>query len=101
MPRSTRNWFLAAIGIIAVIVVAASLWASADPDGLERIAADLGFIDRAQGPGFQILPDYTIPGLDGFASTIVAGLVGAAVLLVLVLLVGRLVARRRAERPHS
>ena len=101
MPRSLRSWFLAALAITAAGVVAASLWASADPDGLERIAQDLGFIDAAQGPGFEVLPDYTVPGLGGVASSVVAGLIGVAVVVVLMLIVGRLVARRRPKAPTS
>jgi cobalt/nickel transport system permease protein len=94
MSRSFRNWLLATAAICVVIVVTASLWASADPDGLERVAEDLGFIDQGEAPGFQLLPDYTIPGLDGPTSTIVAGLVGMAIVVVLMLVVGKLLARR-------
>ena len=101
MRRRALRWLLAAIIIVAAIVVAASLWASSDPDGLERIATDLGFSHAAQQPGFQLLPDYTIPGLSGVASTIVAGLIGAAVVGVLILIVGRIVARRPPAAPTS
>lgn len=91
-----RRWLLAALGLIVAVVIAAAAWASADPDGLERVAEDLGFVDAGQEPGFQLLPDYTIPGLEGVGSTVVAGLVGVVVVLGLVLLLGRLLARRRA-----
>jgi cobalt/nickel transport system permease protein len=94
MNRSLRTWLLGAVGLIAAIVIAAAIWASADPDGLERVAEDLGFIDAGQDPGFQILPDYTFPGLDGVASTIVAGLIGVGVVVVLMVVLGRLMARR-------
>jgi cobalt/nickel transport system permease protein len=94
--RGIRLWALVTIGVIAAIVVAASLWASADPDGLERIAADLGFLDRSQAPGYQLLPDYTLPGLDGTLSTIVAGLIGVAIVGLVVLGIGRLLSRRQA-----
>jgi hypothetical protein len=92
--RSRRYWLIAGLAIVGLTVVAASFWASADPDGLERVAHDLGFIDASQNPGFQILPDYTLPGLDGAASTIAAGLIGIVVVLGIVYLIGRLVARR-------
>jgi cobalt/nickel transport system permease protein len=91
-----RTWLLAGLGLAVVVVLAAALWASADPDGLERVAEDLGFIDAGQQPGFEILPDYTLPGLDGVASTVVAGLIGIVVVLGVVWLLGRLLARRRA-----
>jgi cobalt/nickel transport system permease protein len=89
-----RRWILVTLGLVATLVVAAAIWASADPDGLERVAHDLGFIDAGQEPGFQVLPDYTFPGLDGAASTVVAGLIGVAIVFVLMVVLGRVLARR-------
>ncbi len=94
MARSTRSWVVGTLALIAAVLVAAALWASSDPDGLERVAEDLGFIDQGQDPGFQLLPDYTIPGLEGPASTILAGLLGALVVLILMYGLGKLLARR-------
>jgi cobalt/nickel transport system permease protein len=95
MARSAAaRWVLIVLAISGVVVAGAAFWASADPDGLERVAQDLGFIDSGQEPGFQILPDYTIPGLDGPGSTIVAGVVGMAVVLLLMYGLGKLLARR-------
>jgi cobalt/nickel transport system permease protein len=97
--RNGRNWLIAVLVIVGLTVVAASIWASADPDGLERVAEDLGFIDASQDPGYQILPDYTIPGVDGTISTILAGLIGVALVFGIVYLIGRLLARRPARTP--
>jgi cobalt/nickel transport system permease protein len=93
---SRRAWWLIALGISVLVIVAAAIWASADPDGLERVAADLGFIGAGEDPHYEILPDYTVPGLEGILSTVVAGLLGLAVVLGVALLIGRLLARRRA-----
>ncbi|MFM2147518.1 MAG: hypothetical protein RL546_688 [Chloroflexota bacterium] len=83
--------------VIAVITVGlASLFASASPDGLERVAEDLGFLDQAEGPAFELFSDYTIPGLDGTASTIAAGVAGVAIVVIILLLLGRIAARRRS-----
>jgi cobalt/nickel transport system permease protein len=83
--------------VIALITVSlAALFASASPDGLERVAEDLGFLDQGQGPAFELLPDYTIPGLDGTVSTILAGAVGVGIVVVILLLLGRVAARRRS-----
>ena len=66
----------------AAIVSAAglSLLASSAPDGLERVAADLGF--AVTGPGSILsggpLADYAVRGFDGLWSTSLAGLVGVA-----------------------
>jgi len=64
--------------------------ASGNPDGLERVAEDLGFLGTGLDAPYQILPDYTIPFLGETAiSTILAGIVGAGVLLGLLILIGR------------
>ncbi|MGQ9927909.1 MAG: energy-coupling factor ABC transporter permease [Chloroflexaceae bacterium] len=57
--------------------------ASADPDGLERVAEDHGFIERAQDPVFNLFPDYTIPGLDGPLSTVLSGVIGLLIVFAL------------------
>ncbi|CAN5857792.1 hypothetical protein BH24CHL6_BH24CHL6_07210 [soil metagenome] len=90
-----RAWLLAGLAVAVVVVLAAAVWASTEPDGLERVAEDLGFIGAGQEPGFEVLPDYTLPGLDGGASTAVAGIIGIVVVLGVVWLLGRLLARRR------
>jgi cobalt/nickel transport system permease protein len=83
--------------VIALITVSlAALFASASPDGLERVAEDLGFLDQGQGPAFELLPDYTIPGVDGTVSTILAGAVGVGIVVGILLLLGRVAARRRS-----
>ena len=98
-PRSAlaRFWWVAGLAIAGAIAVLAALFASRDPDGLDSVAIDKGFEDAAQDPGFQILPGYSIPGLDGTTSTIVSGIVGIVIIFLLVLLLGRLLARRRKD----
>ncbi|NPV09549.1 MAG: hypothetical protein HPY83_16515 [Anaerolineae bacterium] len=63
-----------------MLLVLLSPLASSFPDGLERVAEDLGFIDRAQDPAYETLPDYTVPGVasEGL-STILAGAIGVTV----------------------
>ncbi|HEX2766134.1 MAG TPA: PDGLE domain-containing protein [Candidatus Limnocylindria bacterium] len=89
-------WIIVALGIIAALVVAASIWASADPDGLERVAQDIGFLDVAEDSPFVLIADYVFPGLDGPLATIVAGLIGVAIVFVVVWLLGRVLVRRRS-----
>lgn len=74
----------------------ASLFASADPDGLEAVAEQLGFIHAGSGAPFELFPDYSIPGLDGGASTVVAGVLGIIVVVIVLFALGRL-ARSRAQ----
>jgi len=69
--------------------------ASAAPDGLERVAEDLGCIEQGLDAPYRLLPDYTMPGLgETGLSTIVAGVVGAIVAAALALGLGRLLRRK-------
>lgn len=87
--KASKTW--AYIGAaIALVVVLLSPFASADPDGLERVATDMGFINTGQASPFSIIPDYTIPFLgETAASTIVAGVIGVIVVGLIIVLIGR------------
>ena len=83
------GWVVVGI-LIALAVVVISPLASADPDGLERVAEDMGFIAAAQASPFNILPDYTVPFLgETPVSTILAGIIGMLVVLGIIYLLGR------------
>jgi hypothetical protein len=87
-------------GIVLALVVAgfAAFAASPAPDGLERVAEDHGFLDRAQDARYRLLPDYTIPGLgQGPLSTAVAGAVGVLIVTGVTLGAGALLRRRRGQ----
>lgn len=87
--KGSKNWAYVG-GLIALIVVLLSPLASAFPDGLERVAENLGFLDAGQDAPYSIIPDYTIPFLGETAlSTIVAGIIGIAVVAAIMILVGR------------
>jgi hypothetical protein len=95
--RLGRWWWVAGIAIAAAVVIVLAPLASSDPDGLERVAEDQGFISQAQNFFSGLLGDYAIPGVDNaWLSTVLAGLVGVAIVVGVVYVLGRLVARRRA-----
>jgi hypothetical protein len=97
VPTSRRGWLVAGgLAIAAIVVVVAAFLASGDPDGLERVAEDIGFIGAGEDSPFTIIADYVFPGVDGPMATILAGLLGIAVVFALVWLVGRALARRRS-----
>ena len=56
--RGGRGWALAGV-VLSLVVILLSPFASANPDGLERVAANLGFNNRGQTAVYNILPDYT------------------------------------------
>ena len=95
--KGGRGWIYAG-AVISLVAVLLSPLASADPDGLERVAEDIGFLAQGQDAPYQILPDYTIPFLGETAlSTIVAGMVGALVVLGIMILVGNMLRRKKAH----
>ena len=66
--------------IIALALAIASPLASAYPDGLEWAAEQRGFLDNAQRPAYQIIPDYVVPGVSNEAlATILAGVIGTLI----------------------
>lgn len=87
--QAGRGWVVVGI-LISLTVILLAPFASASPDGLERVANDLGFLQLAQDSPYEILPDYTVPFLgDTPLSTLVAGAVGALAVLALTVLAGR------------
>lgn len=94
MKRLLRYWWVAGL-LLAVAVVLFSPLASSHPDGLERVAEDTGFIEEAQPSPYEVLPDYTVPGVRNEAvSTIAAGIIGTLLLFVLGYGFSRAVRRR-------
>jgi len=84
-----RGWIYTGV-LVSLFAVLLSPFASANPDGLERVAENIGFLDMGQSAPYQILPDYTIPILgETTLSTVVAGAIGALIVLGLVILLAR------------
>lgn len=87
--KSGRGWVVVGV-VISLAVVLLSPFASANPDGLERVATDMGFINAGQSAPFQIISDYNIPFLGATPlSTILAGVTGVLVVLGLVIVAGK------------
>lgn len=77
------KWWYVGLGLALLLALASPL-ASSAPDGLERVADDVGFLDRAREAFFRVLPDYSIPGVRSSAlSTVLAGVVGVLVVFVI------------------
>jgi hypothetical protein len=100
MNRWRKHWWVAAL-LVALLLALLSPLASPHPDGLERVAEDDGFIDRAQEAPYEVIPDYLFPGIkDERLATIASGVVGTLVMFGL----GSGLAwvlRRRSDRPVS
>lgn len=104
-------------GMLILIVLGVSLllggwvsnYASQNPDGLEWIAGQMGFLEKGEGePAFSaaLLPDYAVPGMVPeedkpntpdltWLSTIIAGAGGTLLVFGLGLGLGQIVQKRK------
>ncbi|MBN1812444.1 MAG: energy-coupling factor ABC transporter permease [Anaerolineae bacterium] len=83
--RPVRGLGWTAVGlVIALAVTLFAPLASEHPDGLERVAEDLGFIDLALDAPYEIIPDYALPGIseESPMATILAGIVGVLIVAI-------------------
>lgn len=101
---SRRNWFaviLVGVGI-ALAITLFSPWASGDPDGLERVAEDKGFLEEAKDPSYEIIPDYTFPGVENErVATVLSGIVGVLIVAVIAIGLGILLQSMGRSRSQS
>ncbi len=68
--------------LIAILLTVLSPLASSHPDGLEWVAEQTGFLEMAQNPVYNIIPDYVLPGVENEAvATIAAGIIGTLIVL--------------------
>lgn len=98
-PRSRvgRRWWLVGIAVAALVVIVFAPLASSDPDGLERVAEDHGFIGNAQNVISGLFSGYELSGIsDPAVSTILSGLLGVGIVLLAMFALGRVLARRRS-----
>ena len=80
-PRRIGRFILAGVGAALLVAAFLSPFANSNPDGLERVAEDKGFIDAAQTSpidGQSPFAGYGFSG-DGAIATAVAGVLGVAV----------------------
>jgi cobalt/nickel transport system permease protein len=91
--QASAGWVGVGLGL-AVVVAIFSFAASPDPDGLERVAEDTGFLDRAMDPVYNLLPDYTIPFI---SNPLISGIVAVVVGTLIVFGLGWVLARMQAR----
>ncbi len=93
LKEGLRKWRSVLIVISVMILVSPFFaWASevvgyAEP--LENAAEHLGAMEHEYAIISGIIPDYTIPGANPYASTIVAGIVGCLIVLGLCMVIGK------------
>ncbi len=76
---SNRKFIFVGLLISALLAGGASFYASSNPDGLEKVATDIGFIDTAKdhATSDSALADYGVKGVENERLSVgVAGLIG-------------------------
>ena len=78
------KFYLGFFGFSCFVAIALSPWASSQPDGLDRVAQDLQFAEKAVETASPIpiaaqLKDYQVQGLPAPLGTSVAGLFGTLI----------------------
>jgi cobalt/nickel transport system permease protein len=69
--------------VIALLLAILSPLASANPDGLIKVAGEFGFLSAEKSPILQIIPGYLIPGITNQnLAKILAGIVGVIIVFV-------------------
>jgi hypothetical protein len=93
MNKLSTNKFIATGFLVAALLAGgASYYASSHPDGLEKVAEDIGFIDAAKDSAVADSPlaDYGVKGIDnarvsgglaGILGIIATGAVGGALFM--------------------
>ncbi len=93
--REQGGWASSGIAI-AIIVIFLSPIASTNPDGLEKVATDLGFIELSQTSIIEIFPNYIVPILgEGNFSGILAGSLGLLITAGTAFLIGQFLKKRK------
>ena len=95
-----RRFVVVALIVALLLAGGLSLFASSAPDGLEKVADDTGFADRAADTATSGSPlaDYQASFLDGAAGRSLAGILGVLVTLALFYGLARLLRRRQPTR---
>lgn len=110
---------LAGLAVAVSLALFVSPWASSAPDGLEKVAEDKGFVEKAEEtePAWDKapLPDYAIPGLETEAvdeetgevvedtrlATALAGLAGTVAIFLIAWGLALVLKKRKVETERS
>lgn len=104
MNKKTWKFAVIGLGIAVSLALFVSPFASTSPDGLEKVAEDHGFIERAREAGdFAPLPDYAVAGIKNEAvATGLAGLAGTLIVFAVGLGIAKLVYKKRqTQNPEN
>lgn len=100
MPKRKKEIIVGLFMALLVVIILAP-FASSSPDGLERVAEDLAFVEKADGQEVisSPLPDYEVPGLENKAlAGILAGVSGTLLTFAVMMTVAKLIAASKKKQ---
>jgi cobalt/nickel transport protein len=84
-----EKWVWGMLAACLVIAGFLSIFASPDPDGLEQVAEDQGFIEAGHEVIASPMPDYAVPGIENQSlAGSLAGIIGVVLMFGLVFAAG-------------
>ena len=91
---------LLVVGIgIALLITLFTPLASSEPDGLEKVAENEGFIAEAEDAPYEVIAGYVLPWVDNEdLATILAGMIGVLIVAAISLAVTFVLWRLRGAR---
>jgi cobalt/nickel transport protein len=93
--QARKKEILVGLVLAILIVIFLAPFASSHPDGLEKVAEDHAFIEKAVGKEriASPIPDYEVPGLaNKTAAGILAGITGVILTFIFMRVFGRIIA---------
>jgi hypothetical protein len=78
---SNKKFYIGGLLVSLVLAGFVSFYASSHPDGLEKVADEIGFIETAEDPATagSVLADYGVAGVENERASVgVAGVIGIA-----------------------
>lgn len=93
-----KRFYLISLAISLVIAGIFSFYASSAPDGLEKVAIDLGFIDSAKksATSDSALADYGVAGVKNERLSVgIAGVIGVIATGLVMMLILRVIGRKK------
>jgi cobalt/nickel transport protein len=78
---SNKKFYIGGLLVSLVLAGFVSFYASSSPDGLEKVADEIGFIETAKDPATagSALADYGVAGVENERASVgVAGVIGVA-----------------------
>jgi len=103
MNKSYIKFLIAALFVALILAVFISPFASSSPDGLEKVAANKGFLATSEKEGVTVwnsspIANYAMPGFrSNFLSKGVAGFLGVIAVFILGFLFAKIISKKRKE----